>query len=225
MSKVDGVERFEQFISSLNDDNNDDDDETKRKESGRNRGLFALAVAATVIGALSFGFGPFLSPALRRHAAPYIPANESLVSKLVKAADHLKPSRTIDLGSGDGVIALSLAENGHRCDGVEMNRWLQIASKFRAHRRGASDSAKFYCSDLWRFNVSKYDAVVFVGVQSMMAPLERKLADELDDDAVVLCGRFPLETWRHDPELLPPSIAGAAGVDSLWAYRVKENRS
>ncbi|MDP2435892.1 MAG: hypothetical protein Q8P67_09130, partial [archaeon] len=200
------------------------------KQSGpdRSRLWWALGVAAGVVGAVSVLMGPFLSPGLRRWAAPYIPCNDSLVDKLVatvRALPGAAGQRSVcDLGSGDGMIVLGMAERvpGLRdCWGVELNAWLVGASRLRALRRGLQGSARFVRGDMWRQDYSRVDTLIVVGVPDMMLPLEQRIGPQLPQSAVILSGRFPLHSWKSDPQLLPPGcVEGSGGaVDGLWAYR------
>lgn len=54
---------------------------------------------------LSILCAPFVSPALRKHCLPYIPATEEQVKNIFKALSN-RSGTLIDLGSGDGRIVI-----------------------------------------------------------------------------------------------------------------------
>ena len=85
---------------------------------GSKFGFFATIVVATAAIGFSVLTIPFVLPAMRKHALPYIPATTKQVENVFKAIDqysklnnlsYANPSATnlvklVDLGSGDGRI-------------------------------------------------------------------------------------------------------------------------
>lgn len=77
----------------------------------------ALAIGAAAIGCSILAI-PFVTPAMRKHALPYVPATTKQVKNVFKAIEifskqnnlnYANPSNTnlvklVDLGSGDGRI-------------------------------------------------------------------------------------------------------------------------
>jgi predicted RNA methylase len=58
-------------------------------------------------------FWPFLAPAMRRIALPYIPASGEQVANVVKALKlrpRLQGARMVDVGSGDGRLVVAAAK-------------------------------------------------------------------------------------------------------------------
>ncbi|ETE66626.1 hypothetical protein L345_07593, partial [Ophiophagus hannah] len=58
---------------------------------------------------------------------------------------------------------------------------------------------------------SQYTNIVIFGVPQMMLKLEKKLGDELLQDATVIACRFPFPHWR-------PNHSFGEGIDTVWAY-------
>src|SRR3989338_795071 len=132
-----------------------------------------------------------------------------------------------DLGSGDGSVVIRAAKETplQSCWGVELNYWLVLYSRFSAFQNGVHSRCKFVRKDLWKTDYSKTDILVVIAVPDMMPLIESKIACKLSPDALVICVRFPLSSWKSSPELLPSHIIEGDGgpVDGIWAYRVSDN--
>lgn len=146
-----------------------------------------VALGLTVICA------PFVSPALRKFCLPYIPATNEQVKNIFLALNNCKAKgNLVDLGSGDGRIVIGTlfattvniyyhsnffinidaAKKGFTSHGVELNPWLVLFSKLNAIKQGQNTKTQFYCRDLWKFDLSKYDNVVIFGVEQMVCLLQ-----------------------------------------------------
>lgn len=129
---------------------------------------------------------PFVSPALRKFCLPYIPATNEQIKNVLIALKG-KHGTIIDLGSGDGRIVLGkysntfslvyinidgviaeTAKNNFISHGVELNPWLVLYSKLNAFKNGYKSKTAFFCRDLWKFSIAKYDNVVIFGVEQMV---------------------------------------------------------
>ena len=117
-------------------------------------GISALAIGGTIAAI------PFLTPAMRKHALPYIPATPKQISNVFKALKAYRvgvdPNKTslIDLGSGDGRIVFEAAKMGYKATGVELNAVLCFYSKYKtiadSEVRSAKWRPKFMRADLWK---------------------------------------------------------------------------
>ncbi|XP_015597730.2 protein FAM173B [Cephus cinctus] len=174
-------------------------------------GLILVGITGGVAVALSVICIPFVSPALRRICLPYVPATTQQVDNVLHALKSQSGS-SIDLGSGDGRIVFALAKAGFRADGIELNPWLVLYSRFQAVSQGISSKTSFYRKDLWKFNVNKYDNVVIFGVEQMMNDVEEKFIRELRSNCTIVACRFPL------PNVKPLNTIGH-GVDTVWVYK------
>lgn len=169
--------------------------------SGAGVGIFALTI-------------PFVVPAFRRHCLPYVPATPVQIERVL---GYLRPGRMVDLGSGDGRVVIAAAKQGHYSVGYELNPWLVLFSKMKALLSGVHKSTEFHRKDLWKVNLSKYDNVVFFGVDDMMQPLGEKIAAEVSQDARVVACRFRFPSWE-------PRLKFEAGADSVWVYDDADRR-
>lgn len=69
---------------------------------------------------------PFISPALRKHCLPYVPATDRQVANVLSLCRKSGAGGPlVDLGSGDGRIVLAAAKQLQvPCVGYELNAWL-----------------------------------------------------------------------------------------------------
>lgn len=165
-------------------------------------GLFVGVYAATF---------PFIAPALRRVCLPYVPASEAQVRNVLSALKGRKGSM-LDIGSGDGRIVIEAAKNGFQGNGVELNHWLVLYSRWNAWRQKVHKSTTFQKKDLWKTDLGSYDNIVVFGVESMMEQLQKKFNDEVKDDARIVACRFQLPDWE-------PVTTIGSGIDTVWLYR------
>lgn len=160
-------------------------------------GIGALAIGGTIAAI------PFLTPAMRKHALPFIPATPKQISNVFKSIrlysaqnnlTHTQVTKNnlvklVDLGSGDGRIVFEAAKRGYHATGVELNAVLCFYSKFKSFTNWNSDSSiknknlqdlkiyrpQFKRADFWKIDMSEYDLIVVFGVQEMMKELGNKL--------------------------------------------------
>eukprot|EP00127_Corallochytrium_limacisporum_P000626 Clim_evm25s22 gene=Clim_evmTU25s22 len=160
---------------------------------------------------------PFVSPVLRKHPLPYVPAGPKQIEMVLDALRRGNARKVLDIGSGDGRVVIAAAKAGYQAEGVELNRPLVYWSKWSAFRSGVSKNTRFYCNDLWKFDISTYDHIVVFGVKEMMSDLERKMAAEMMPNGTVIACRFKLATWKPNYKIVDP--AGEQGIHSVWIYR------
>jgi hypothetical protein len=197
-------------------------------------GLYtAFGIAALAIGG-SIAAIPFLTPAMRRHALPYIPATDKQLKNVFKAIKtyreanslgHLKPTKTnaiklIDLGSGDGRIVFEATKRGYQSTGVELNAILVIYSKLKtlfdwSNKTSRQDiivtSPRFIRADFWKVSMKEYDFIVIFGVQEMMKDLASKLKEEMKPGALIVSCRNPVPNYKSVHYLEDE-------LDSVWIY-------
>ena len=121
---------------------------------------------------------PFVSPALRRHCLPYVPATTQQLKNVIGALrQEGKGGLLIDIGSGDGRITIEAAKAGvcSQAHGVELNRWLVYYSKWMAYRNGVVATTKFFKKDLWKTSLTPYNQIVIFGVEEMVGLTRNQL--------------------------------------------------
>lgn len=156
-----------------------------------------LGVTISATAGLCIITAPFLRSFT---GAPYL-ASSNLARRTI--ANHLRnlrnssstPLRLTDLGSGNGELVLVASNAGYSARGFELNRWLVLASRYRAWKSG-SKTATFSRQCLWTAGLHNDDVVVVFGVPSMMERLGVKLQDECKPGAWIISNTFPLPGWK-----------------------------
>ena len=178
---------------------------------------FGVAIASIIYGVAI----PFVLPGFRKVCLPYIPATDKQIQNILICLKG-RSGALVDLGSGDGRIILSVMKangsnnyfNIEKADGVELNPWLVLYSKYSKwrHRRSiTSGSVSFYKKDIFKTDLGIYDNIVVFGVEGLMTELECKLEHDLKSNGVLIACRFPLPNW------VPVLIEGE-GIDRVWVY-------
>ena len=205
--------------------------------SGEEPSKFGL-YATMGLGVVAIGFSiatiPFLTPAMRKHTLPYIPATPKQIKNVFKSIKlysnskniaNTLPTKTnspklVDLGSGDGRIVFAAAQRGFQATGVELNAVLVLYSKFATLKNWTSKSKNeeltlhrptFKRADFWNINMTEYDIIVVFGVQEMMKDLASKLRTEIKPNTLIVSCRNPIPNFTSvfniDDE-----------IDSVWIY-------
>ncbi|CAF0747585.1 unnamed protein product [Brachionus calyciflorus] len=201
-------------------------------ESQNKNSKFGLYMAMGV-GAVAVGFSiaaiPFLTPALRTHALPYVPATTKQIDNVFKAVQKFSTSKNIsklqpskqnvvklvDLGSGDGRIVFDAAKRGFHATGVELNAMLYLYSKFKTLTSWKTDAnlfkPVFRRANFWNINMGEYDLIIVFGVQGMMRDLASKLKEEMKPDCLIVSCRFPISSYKSIYRLEDE-------LDGVWLY-------
>lgn len=193
-----------------------------KKRNTSNAGLkvaLALGTCGLTIVAITF---PFVMPAFRKYCLPYLPATTQQLTNLSSAFNRhaIKDKPFLDIGSGKGDIVLLAAKHKHLftiSHGVELNPVLVLLSRFNSLRSGQFSRTKFYCRDLWKFNIDNYDNICIFGVDTIMSPLEEYFISKSTRDKRIFACRFPLPN-------LPLIESYGEGIDTVWVYSLKKNK-
>lgn len=172
---------------------------------------FAGATGALTAALLPFMVVPWL-PMRRFGALPYMHTPrkkldllfQELLSRHGAAAKASSPrapppKRFIDLGSGLGEAVIEAHKHGFEAQGVELNPTLFLMSSLNALRQAGplafvqQPRLGFALANMWSVQLQDYDVIMAYGVQSSMARLTQKMANEAKHGAVVVLYRFRLD--------------------------------
>ncbi len=126
-----------------------------------------------------------------RGRIPFVPSPHDVVEKMLSLADPRSDELLIDLGSGDGRIVISAAEN-YRCSalGVEIDKDLVGKAKEKILRKSPIN-AQIVHGDLFNFDFSKADVVTLYLLPSTLEILKPKLLS-LKKGARIVCHDFAI---------------------------------
>jgi 2-polyprenyl-3-methyl-5-hydroxy-6-metoxy-1,4-benzoquinol methylase len=143
-----------------------------------------------ILGILLLALIPVAMVWFLRQGAPFVRTSEVRTALIIKEVNKIKPKYIVDLGCGDGKLAIALAVAGYKVDGIEIQPWLVWRARRKVRRLNLEDKINIYWGSFWRLNTSKYDVVVLFGVQHIMPRLERKLLAELTPKSCIISNSF-----------------------------------
>jgi SAM-dependent methyltransferase len=174
---------------------------------------------------------PFLTGfAEPEYDVPYVPTPPALVEKMldlagVGAADYL-----IDLGCGDGRIALAAARRGARALGVDIDP-VRILEAVNAARFAQLESrVVFRRQDLFRTPIYEANVIALYLLPRINLALRPRLLTELRPGSRVVSHAFHMGDWQADAEdeldgrhiflWIVPAVAGGS-----WTLTEADGRS
>lgn len=143
-----------------------------------------------VISALIFLIWSFF------RGAAYVPSSPAVVEEMVRLADPRGGERVADLGSGDGRLVIAFARAGAEAHGFEFNPVLVWWARRKIRRARLGGRAVVHWKNFWSADLSSFDVVTVFGIDHIMAPLERKLRQELKPNARVVSNAFLFPSWE-----------------------------
>jgi len=153
----------------------------------------ALAMAALLVPGLAAAAEPELE-------VPYVPTPPALVERMldlagVGAADYL-----IDLGCGDGRIAIAAARRGARALGVDLDPARIAEAVAAVDFAGLADRVRFRRQDLFRTPIWEASVIALYLLPSVNLRLRPRLLTELRPGARVVSHNFDMGDWRPEAD-------------------------
>ncbi len=201
-------------------------------------GLVQLAVAAVV------GASPVCAPAADYKPqvgqpgkdVVWVPSADAVVNRMLHMAQVTPADIVVDLGSGDGRIAIVAAKKfGARALGIEFNPDMVALSRRNARAAGVAERATFRRADLFETDFSQATVVTMYLLPELTMKLRPRLL-ALRPGTRVVSHDYHLEDWEPDETsilgeslvflwIVPAPVGGtwtlttsAAGVNT--AYRI-----
>lgn len=129
---------------------------------------------------------------------PYVPTPEAVVEGMLDMAKVQAGERLVDLGSGDGRIAIAAAKRGARAMGVEINPRLVSRARLNAEMAGQKDNARFVRDDLFAVSLRDADVVTLYLLPQINEKLRPKLLTEMRPGTRVVSHAFDMGDWPPD---------------------------
>ena len=171
---------------------------------------FALALVAGCASAQKQGDERY-SPTVGQAGKDVIwaPTPPELVEKMLRMAKITPEDFVIDLGSGDGRIAIAAAKKfGARAQGIEYNPDMVALSNREAKRQGVADKVRFVKADIFQSDFSQASIITMYLLPDLNLKLRPKILD-LKPGTRVVSHQFSMEEWQPDE---------TAEIDSRLAY-------
>jgi SAM-dependent methyltransferase len=153
----------------------------------------ALAAVAALICA-----APAIAQDQPRLDVPYVPTPQPVVDRMLELAE-IKPGEFVmDLGSGDGRIAVTAARKyGARALGIDLNPVRVKEGEENAAKAGVSDRVKFRVQNLFEADLGQADVITMYLLTRVNLELRPKLF-ELRPGTRLVSHSFDLGEWEAD---------------------------
>ena len=167
-----------------------------------------LITACLGLAACTFGGGglvplepaPPLSVADDDLDVPYVPTPRRVVEAMLEIAEVGPEDYLIDLGSGDGRIAIMAAQRGARSLGVDIDPDRVTEATLAAQVAGVETRARFRRQDLFDTPLREASVVTMYLLPEINMRLRPRLLTELQPGTRILSHNFTLGDWRPDAE-------------------------
>jgi len=154
----------------------------------------------------------------------WVPTPELLIRRMLQIADVTREDLVVDLGAGDGRIAVYAARHfGARAIGVELEENLVQVSIESAKAQGVAHLARFVRQDLFEFDLSDATVIALYISPGAMSKLKPRLL-KLAPGTRVVSHQFTLEGWEPDETIRVGERSGylwvvPADVRGDWTVR------
>ena len=173
-----------------------------------------------LFASLAFAFAPAPD-----YDVPYVPTPPEAVERMLDMAEVGAVDYLIDLGSGDGRIAIAAARRGARALGVEIDPVLVARAHQAARFAGVETRALFRRQDLFRTPLGEASVVALYLLPDVNVALRPRLLTELRPGARIVSHNFTMGDWRPDAQAevgnsrlylwIVPAVVGGA-----WTLRL-----
>jgi SAM-dependent methyltransferase len=158
----------------------------------------------SVLGALGLAAGAGLTGgralAEPDYDVPYVPTPRELVEKMLDLAGVTAADYLIDLGCGDGRIALAAARRGARALGVDIDPLRIQEASAAARFAGMESQVVFRRQDLFQTPIYEANVIALYLLPRINLALRPRLLTELRPGSRVVSHAFQMGEWRAEAE-------------------------
>jgi Methyltransferase domain len=127
----------------------------------------------------------------------WVPTPNELVERMLNMAKVTKDDYVIDLGSGDGRIAIAAGKRGATARGIEYNPDMVELSNANAKAAGVSDKVQFIKEDIFKYDFGKATVVTMYLLPHLNLQLRPKILD-MKPGTRVTSHAFTMDEWQPD---------------------------
>lgn len=129
---------------------------------------------------------------------PYVPTPPEVVDRMLEMA-HLQPDDfVIDLGSGDGRIAIAAATRGARALGIDIDPERIFEAQGNARKAGVQERVSFRRQSLFEARLSDATVVTMYLLTKINLDLRSRLLAELEPGTRVVSHAFDMGAWKPE---------------------------
>jgi SAM-dependent methyltransferase len=134
------------------------------------------------------------------YEVPFVPTPHDLVQKMLDLAQVTAADYLIDLGCGDGRIAVAAAQRGARALGVDLDPLRIQEAAARARLAEVEARVVFRRQDLFRTPIYEATVVALYLLPEINLRLRPRLLTELRPGSRIVSHAFDMGDWRPDAE-------------------------
>ena len=160
---------------------------------------FSGATLAPLTAAVLVGVTAVTAQPQPRLDVPYVPTPQEVVDRMLQIGKVRTGEYHIDLGSGDGRIAVtSAAKYGARSLGVDLNPVRIEEARANAKKANVSDRAIFELKNLFETDIGKADIVTMYLLPSVNLDLRPKVLSVMWPGTRIVSHAFDMGDWTPD---------------------------
>lgn len=166
---------------------------------------FFLFAGAALMGGCTFqgtGIAPFTPaptpPAEDDLDVPYVPTPPDVVEAMLDLAQLRDDDFLIDLGSGDGRIAIAAGRRGARALGVDIDPDRVAEAALAARIAELEARVQFRRQDLFLTPIAQASVIAIYLLPAINLRLRPRLLTELRPGARIVSHAFAMDDWRPD---------------------------
>jgi hypothetical protein len=153
-------------------------------------------IAATIFAGATAVIAQQAQPRLD---VPYVPTPQEVVDRMLQLGKIRTGEYHIDLGSGDGRIAVtSASKHGARSLGVDLNPVRIEEARANAKKANVSDRAIFELKNLFETDIGKADLVTMYLLPSVNLELRPKVLRDMWPGTRIVSHAFDMGDWTPD---------------------------
>jgi hypothetical protein len=181
--------------------------------------FLAVALVAVAAGAVAQQReGPALD-------VPFVPTPPEVVERMLQMVDVRPDDFVIDLGSGDGRIAIAAAGKGARALGVDIDPQRVREAHENARKAGVEGKVTFRRENLFDTRIGEATVLTMYLLPDVNMRLRPRILDELRPGTRVVSHAFDLADWKADQHaeighrrifmwVVPAKVAGRWRLES-----------
>jgi len=156
-------------------------------------------LAACLAPAFALAFIAVASAQTVQRDVPYVPTPEHVVKRMLELAE-IKPGEfMMDLGSGDGRIAIAaVRDHGARAVGIDIDPQRISEANENAKKAGISDRVTFKQENIFTTSIKEADVITMYLLTTVNLKLRPRLLDELRPGTRLVSHAFDMGDWEAD---------------------------
>jgi SAM-dependent methyltransferase len=129
---------------------------------------------------------------------PYVPTPPEVVEYMLEMAAVQAEDIVIDLGSGDGRIAIAAARKGARALGIDIDPERILEAQENARKAGVQDRVRFQRQNLFDAKLSDATVLTMYLLTQVNLDLRPRLLAELKPGTRIVSHAFDMGSWQPD---------------------------